>query len=104
MDTVDKVDSVATKKRGRPKKSDKATPMGEYIAEQAKTNRERKETNKVVEKYYELRNHKLTLCKKLSSGSVYKTYVGSTEDKKDGKTIQDFARKLEQEGRLRKVI
>lgn len=101
MDTVDKADQVATKKRGRPKKQDAATPMGEYIAEQAKEQRKRKSSNKVVEKYYEIRGHKLSLCKKTASGSVYKTYVGSTEDKKDGTQVREFVKKLEAEGRLR---
>lgn len=102
MDTPDTVEKVATKKKlGRPKKQDPTTPMGEYIAEQAKKNRESKKANKVVEKYYEIKNSKLVLCKKIASGTVFRTFIGSTEDKKDGKSVQDFVKKLQAEGRIR---
>jgi hypothetical protein len=106
MDTVDKVEEViAVKKRGRPaKKQDPATPMGSYIAEEAKKARAKKSENKVVEKYYELCNGKLSLCKKIASGTVFKTYVGSTSDKKDGEKIKVFIKKLEEEKRLRVKI
>lgn len=99
MDTPDTVEKVA--KRGRPKKVDSATPMGEYIAEQAKITRTSKAQNKIVEKYYELCNSKLSLIKKTASGTTYKTFVGSVSDKKEGKQVQEFVARLQKDGKLR---
>jgi hypothetical protein len=101
MDTVDKVEVVAEKKtRGRPKKQDAATPMGEYIAKQAKVNRAKRE-NAVVEKYYELAGTKLSFIKKVASGSVFKTFVGSTTDKKTGAGLKEEIKRLQADGKLR---
>lgn len=100
MDTPDTVDKVAVK-RGRPKKQDPATPMGEFIAEQAKVSRDKKAESRVVEKYYEMCGNKLSIVKKVAGGTVYKTFIGSTSDKKDGKQVQEFVVKLQKEGRLR---
>jgi hypothetical protein len=103
MDTPDTVDKVPSKK-GRPKKQDSATPLGEYIAEQAKATRDKKAMNKVVEKYYEVQGNKLSLIKKVQSGSVFKTFIGSLNDPKEGDKIQAYAKKLKAEGRLRTKI
>lgn len=101
MDTPDTVEKV-TKRRGRPKKNvDPATPMGELIAREAATTKARKETNKVVEKYFELRGGKLSLCKVTAAGSIYRVFVGSVNDKKDGQQVQDYVKRLQAEGRLR---
>lgn len=108
MDTADKVDaSPAPRKPGRPRKekpADPSTPMGEYIAKEAKKARDEKENNKIVEKYYELSGAKLTLIKRTARGSVYKTYIGSTTDKKDGPQVKAFIDRLNKEGRVRVKI
>ncbi len=106
MDTVDKAEVVVTEKKkpGRPKRQDPTTPMGDYIAESAKQNRERKSANRVVEKYYELSGKKLSLCKKNVNGSVFKTLVGTTNDPKQGPQLQVFVKKLQSEGKLRVKI
>jgi hypothetical protein len=96
MDTVETV-----KKRGRPAKVDQATPMGEYIAEQAVNANERRQKNKVVESYYELCGAKLSLVKKKSSGAVYRTFIGSITDKKNGTSVREFMKRMEKEGRLK---
>jgi hypothetical protein len=101
MNTVDKVVEVPKKKPGRPKKADTPTPEGAYRIEEAKKARAVKGDKQVVEKWYEIRSHKLILCKRVKSGTVYRTYVGSTQDKKHGADVQAFAKKLEEEGRLR---
>jgi hypothetical protein len=100
MDTADTVEKVAVKK-GRPAKKDKATPQGEYQIEQAKKARSRKSANAVVDKWYELRGQKLSLCKELNTGTVFRTYVGSLNDPKAGKEVRTFVDKLEAEGRLK---
>ena len=87
MNTADKVEQVPKKRRGRPRK-DKSTVMGDYIAQEAKKSRDRKRNNKVVEKYYQMvQGHKLCLCKRVASGSVYTTFIGSNKKKvdKDGR-------------------
>ena len=103
MDTADTVAPIK-KQRGRPKKVDKATPLGEYIAEQAKEARESKKNNTVVEKYYEYQGTKLSLCKKMKSGTVHKVFVGSTNDKENGAQIRTFIEKVKAEGRLRMKV
>lgn len=100
MDTADTADKVVAK-RGRPKK-DAATPLGAYQVEQAKQARKKK--NQVVDKWYELRGKKLSLCKAVSSGSVHRTLVGTTNDPKSGKEVIAFAEKLQKEGRLRHKV
>ena len=106
MDTVDKADQVqetTTKRRGRPAKAQAAeptTPQGEMRKKQAQEFHEKKQ-NAVVEKWYEIRGHKLSLCKKVKSGAVYRTYVGSTEDKQNGKEIRAFMERKQAEGMLR---
>jgi hypothetical protein len=102
MDTPDKADEV--KKPGRPKKVDPATPMGEYIADQAKKARAKSKRDPVVEKYYELHGHKLCLCKKVASGTVHKTFVGSVNDKTYGQQTRSFIEKLKLENRIRVKI
>lgn len=105
MDTVDKVAKVETvevkRKPGRPARQDKATPLGEYIAEEAKKSRKAKERNPVVDKYYELNGTKLLLCKKVKSGTVYKTFIGSTTDKKNGQELKAFMDRMNKDGKLR---
>jgi hypothetical protein len=104
MSTDDKVATVVVseKKKGRPAKVDKTTPMGDYIAEEAKKSRERKTKNHVVAKYYELvAGTKLVLCKKVASGTVHKTLIGHTTDKKSGDQIKAFMKRIEAEGKLR---
>jgi hypothetical protein len=103
MDTADKADQVK-RSPGRPKKADPATPMGEMIAKEAKEKRNKAKENRVVETYYELgSNGKLVLVKRLANGGTRQTFVGSTTDKKQGKgqDLQAFAKKLQDEGRLR---
>lgn len=112
MDKVEKVDSqeVEVKKRGRPKKQDPATPLGQYRVEQAKEARDKKQKDTIVETYYELvSGNKLRLCKVKKSGSVAYTYVGCTavdgeaskEAKKRAAELRQMAEKLQKEGRLR---
>jgi hypothetical protein len=106
MNTVDKVvevqEVVETKRKpGRPARQDKTTPMGDFIAEEAKRARGAKEKNPVVDKYYELAGSKLLLCKQVKSGTVYRTLIGSIDDKKSGKEIQAFMKKQQAEGKLR---
>jgi hypothetical protein len=103
MDTVDKADQVTTtepKKQGRPKKQDPTTPQGELRQRDAEAFKARKE-NTVVEKWYEVRGHKLTLCKRVKSGTVYRTYVGSLEDKIHGKEIRAFVEQKKAEGQVK---
>ncbi len=106
MSTEDKLDESSGKSvsqgRGRPtKKVDKATPLGEHIAETAKAARERQKENVVTEKWYELRGTKLSLVKRVASGSIFRTFLGSSDDKKSGAQIRDFIKKLEKESRLK---
>ena len=105
MDTVDKVAKVETeevkRKPGRPARQDKATPLGNYIADEAKKIRNAKERNPVVDKYYELNGKKLLLCKKVKSGTVYKTFIGSTDDKKNGAEMRAFMDRMNKYGKLR---
>ena len=101
MDTPDTVDKVPEKKRGRPKKQDPSTPMGDYIADQANVNRKRKDSNRVVEKYYELQGDKLRLITKNAVGSLFKKFEGSLSDKTHGPKLKVFVEKLKDEGRLR---
>lgn len=104
MSTSDTVDTVK-KPRGRPKKTaDVATPMGELIARETADKKSRKEQNRVVEKYYELHRGKLSLCKKMAGGSVYKTYIGSTDDPKHGRDIKEYAEGLKAKGQLRQKV
>ena len=101
MDTVDKVAEV--KRPGRPKKQDSPSVMGQEIARQAKESRSRKskKENQVVNKWYEMRGTKLSLCKEIASGTVFRTLVGTTDDKLHGKEVLSFIKKLEGEGRLK---
>lgn len=102
---MDKVDEVAPaeKKRGRPKKVDNPTAIGEYQIEQAKQYRESKKEDGVVEKYYELYHGKLILCKKTKTGTVHRSFVGRLNDKnKERKQALDAqVKRLQKEGRLR---
>jgi hypothetical protein len=82
-------------------KEDPATPLGEYIAKEASKNREAKKQAKIVEKWYELHGAKLLLCKRSTSGTVHRTFIGSTEDKKTGADVKEFVKKLKAENRLR---
>ena len=110
MNTVDKAETKSEaaaepKRRGRPpKKQDQATPMGNYIAQEAKKARARKADSKVTDKWYELKGHKLSLCKQVATGTVYKTYVGTLNDTKAGKEIKEYVLKLKAEGRLRQPV
>lgn len=107
MDTADTADAspAAKRQRGRPKKQkDPSTPMGEYIAQEAKKARDAKEDNKIVEKFYELSGAKLSLCKRTARGSMFRTYIGSTTDKKDGPQVKAFIDRLNKEGRVRVKI
>ena len=99
MDTADKVDQVQEAKK-KTKKQDQATPLGNYIAEEAKKSREKKEANQIVEKYYELHGNKLLLCKKVASGTIHRTFIGAVTDKKDGGQVKEFVEKLKKENRL----
>jgi hypothetical protein len=108
MDTVDKADKVSQettevvqKKRGRPAKQEPTTPQGELRKMQAEEYRKKKGENKVVEKWYELRGHKVSLCKRVKTGGVYRTYVGSIEDKQNGKQLKEFVEKQKAAGNLR---
>lgn len=103
MDTADTADKVATK-RGRPKKQDVATPIGEYQVEQAKKARDRKKETSVVNKWYELLGQKLSLCKQAKSGTVFKTFVGSMNDTRSGAQVREFVKRLEKEGRLKVLV
>jgi hypothetical protein len=103
-DTVEKVTEVK-KGRGRPRKTvDPTTPAGEYRARQAAEFNEKLKKDTVVEKYYEFRGTKLSLCKKKASGTVYKTFIGNTADKKTGADVKAFVDKLSKEGRLKHAI
>lgn len=107
MDTVDK---VAPKKRGRPKKEDAPTPIGEYQAQQAKEWRDSRDNNPVVDKYYVLTGYKLRLVKVKKSGRKISEYVGSVEDRKDASAeykanrirLLENIKRLEKEGRLKR--
>ena len=99
MDKSDEVNSEP-KRRGRPKK-DVTTPVGEYQIEAAKTQRDRKKGRTVVEKYWELCGAKLSLVKKMSSGTVHKTFVGSTTDKVHRAEITKFIAAKKAEGTLK---
>ncbi len=99
MDTADTPDKVAPKTRA--KKEDPTTPMGDYIRKEAKAQRLKKKTDPVVEKWYELRGDKLSLCKKVKTGTVYRTFLGSRTDTKSGAQIKDFIAKLIKEKRVK---
>ena len=99
MDASDKADTEV-KKRGRPKK-DYTTPIGEYRIEQSKLAQENKSKNTIVEKYYELRGTKLSLVKRKESGTINRTYIGDTTDKKRQLEMSSFVKKLQAEGRLK---
>lgn len=99
MDASDKADTEV-KKRGRPRK-DPATPIGEYRIQQAKVEKESRENNKIVEKYYEMRGTKLSLIKRKASGSIFRTYVGDTTIKDKQSDLVAFVKKLQAEGRLK---
>jgi len=102
VDTVAEVNVVEEKpKRGRPFKTDKSTPIGDYIADQAKKSREKQSENQIVEKYYELCGTKLLLCKKTQKGTVHRTLIGTTTDKKHGEQIKAHMKKIQAEGKLR---
>jgi hypothetical protein len=100
MDTADKAEKVTAPKRAT-KKPDPTTPLGEYLADEAQKTKERKAQNQVVEKYYELHGNKLLLCKRVSQGSIFRTLIGSTADKKTGAEVQAFVKKLQAENRLK---
>lgn len=93
--------TVEPKKRGRPPKQEPTTPQSVYYAEQAEIYREKKKSHKVIDKFYELNGHKLSFCKRVSTGTVYKTFVGSTTDKKYGEQVTNQIKKLQAEGKLR---
>lgn len=96
MDTPDKADQVAQpKKRGpKPKRQDPTTPQGELRKQLAEEYRERKNTNKVVDTYYEMRGDKLVLIKKLVKGGTRHTFVGSVTDKETGAKLREFISKM----------
>jgi hypothetical protein len=101
MDTADKADMVEEKKTVRKRRTEEpTTPQGELRKKEAEAFQARKE-NTVVEKWYEIRGHKLSLCKRVKSGTVYRTYVGSTEDKTHGKEIRAFVEQKRAEGALK---
>lgn len=96
----DAVDTPANSNRkGR---HERATPLGEKQAEWAKQAREAAAKNPVIDSYYELAmGHKLLLCKKKKSGSVYKVMVGSTLDKEHGVEIKAKVEALQKQNKLR---
>jgi len=112
MSTVDTVEQPK-KKAGRPPKKkiqDRPSVQGEYLEREAKKSRQRKKDNQVIEKWYQItQGHKLCLCKKVATGSVYTTFVGSTKKKidKNGLPTENFlkikamVKKLQKEGKLR---
>lgn len=107
MDTVEKV----APKRGRPKKEDPATPVGEYQAKQAQEFRESLGANPIVDKYYVLQGYKLRLIKKKKSGREISEYVGSIEDRHDAsddykanrQKLLAFIKRKEAEGKLKRM-
>ena len=100
MSAADTVDQVK-KTRGRPKKEDPATPMGQHIAEQAKLAREAKDKNPVVETFYEVNGHKVSVCKRKKSGSLFRTFIGSLNDKETGEKLRIAVKNWEAEGKLK---
>lgn len=88
-------------KRGRAVKADKSTPLGDYIADEAKKAREKKAENAIVDKFYELVGTKLLLCKKTKKGSVHRVLVGHTDDKKHGEQMKNFIKKAQADGKLK---
>jgi hypothetical protein len=105
MSTDDKAaEVVVSNKRGPKPKADKAIPLGEHIADEAKKHRQRKSENTVVEKWYELAGTKLRLCKRVKSGTVHRTLIGDVTEKKSGAQIKAFVDKIKKEGNLRVVV
>ena len=94
------------KRRGRPRKTEQSeavTVEGKKAQQQAEAYRNRKKGTDVIDQWYELRNDKLLQCFKRETGSVRRVYVGNRASKKNRAQIQEFIKKIESEGLLRKV-
>jgi hypothetical protein len=100
METPENSDAVPSK-RGRPKKDKYFEAVAEENIARAKKARNNAKENPVVESFYELRGTKLCLCKRVKTGGVYRTLVGSTTDKERHAEITSFVKKLQKENRLR---
>lgn len=95
-------DAADTPAKSRSRKEDPASPIGEARARWAKEEKENAKGNPVVETFYMLScGHKLILCKKKKNGSVYKTFVGSMNDKDSGAQVTAKVRELEAKRELR---
>ncbi len=93
----------------KPEEQDvsKSQEPGEHAAASAKRRwaKEKKsynEKNPVEETFYELAlGHKVLLCKKKKSGSVYRQYIGSTRDKEHGAKLKVDVEKLKAKKQIR---
>ena len=97
-------ESQVKKGPGRPAKKDQPSIQGQQNIEMAKAERARrsKKKSEPVETWYELVvGRKLVMCKRTKSGSVYRSFQGSIDDKKHGAEIKLFIEKLKKDGLLR---
>lgn len=94
------------KRRGRPPKVerhdqeiavDPVSPQHVARVKELQEAEDAKESNKVIEKYYELRGQKLNLVRKKRNGIVYRTYIGKTKDPK----VREQIERLKEEGRIK---
>ena len=107
---MDKTDEVPAR-RGRPKKQDVVSPIGQYQIDQAKEFHENRDRNPVIEKYWLLNGFKLCFIKKKKSGRTISEYVGSIEDRKSAPPeykkrrleLLEVIKKKEAEGKLKRV-
>lgn len=98
---ADKAAKSESKKNAR-RPVDEATPQAKAQERWAKSEKERKKRNPVVDTYWELvSGKKLILCKKTKTGSVHKTFVGSTDSKEYGDQIKAQVNKLQADGKLK---
>jgi len=109
MDTPDQV--TPPKKRGRPAKKEVAP--GEHLVELAKQHAADRDSNPVVDKYYELvAGKKLCLVKKKKSGKTVSEYVGTIEERRDAppeyqarrNQLINQIKRLRSEGRLKERL
>lgn len=96
-------ESEVKKGPGRPPKKDQPSIQGQQNIEMAKAERaRRRKKSEPVETWYELVvGRKLIMCKKTKSGSIYRSFQGSLDDKKSGAEIKAFVEKLKADGLLR---
>jgi hypothetical protein len=97
-------ESEVKKGPGRPSKKDQPSIQGQQNIEMAKEERtrRRKKKSETTEVWFELvAGKKLIMCKKTKSGSVYRSFQGSLDDKKHGAEIKRYLEKIKNDGLLR---